>query len=194
MHIFNSRRFLSLFPVFLLFIITGCGPVYTFNNESFSTADSANDAHRHFLINIENEIKSSTDTTKGSVAIVTPSQKTCEALGVNTKGSPPKEVINYLGKFLEEDYSNFSKYLIKSNDFKSVESFVVDYPNQYANSIHEKYDYTIYLDMKSQTQIGWFVMKSKNPVPVQVNFDNMAAAGAPKIQSWIENIRKIINY
>jgi hypothetical protein len=170
-------------------LLSGCGHQYTFNNNSYSSPDSALGAHREYLKEIERDIESVSSIPRGNAVIITPSKNTCEALGITRKGHPTEDMINYLGQYLEEDYAFFSNFLVKSNIFSSVEHVINDYPLQYANKVKSNYSATIYLDMKSPSQISWFILIAPENLPVQLHFDKMADNGAPKIISWINDIK-----
>ena len=173
-------------------LLSGCGHQYTFNNNSYSSPESALNAHNEYLKKIEKDLKSVSSTPKGNAVIITPSKKTCEALGIKRKGHPTEDMINYLGKFLEEDYAFFSNFLIKSNLFTSVEHIIDDYPLQYVNKVKNNYSATIYLNMRSPSQISWFILVPPKNKPKQLNFDKMADNGAPKIQSWLNDIKNYL--
>ena len=184
------KRFKTFLITFYVFaFLTGCTQYYTFNNKSFSSPENALRAHKEYLNEIQNDIKPISSTIMGDAIIITPSKKTCEALGITRKGSPTKEMTDYLGTYLEEEYSFFSNYLLKSNLFTNVNHVIDDFPHQYANQVKTNYSATIYLDMKSPTQISWFIMVSPENTPKQLHFDKMADSGASKIQSWIYDIR-----
>ena len=189
--VFN-KKLKNLFVIILLIILFGCAHQYTFNSKSYTSANDALNAHREYLQEIQNEIISNDTTPKGNAIIITPSKNTCEALGITRKGSPTEDMINYLGTYLEEDYAFFSKYLVKSNLFMTVNHVINDFPAQYANNVKNEYSATIYLDMKSPTQTSWFIMVSPENTPKQIHFDNMAKNGTLKIQSWIYDIKEHI--
>lgn len=174
--------------VVFIVLLNGCANNYTFNNNSYTSPESALSAHKEFLQEIEKNINSVSSTPKGNAVIITPSKKTCEALGIKRTGQPTEDMIDYLGKNLEQDFGFFSKFLIKSNIFKSVTPIVDDFPLQYANKVKSDYSATIYLDMKSPSQISWYIMVSPENIPKQLNIDKMAENGAPKIQSWIVDV------
>ena len=180
----------SIFFVIILYIsLFGCAHQYTFNNKSYSSADDALKAHMEYLEEIQNGLVSNSSNPKKNAIIITPSKNTCEALGITRKGSPTKDMINYLGTYLEEDYAYFSKYLLKSNIFRIVNHVIDDFPPQYANKVKNEYFATIYLDIKSPSQTSWFIMVSPENAPKQIHIDNMAKNGTLRIQSWLDDIQ-----
>jgi len=189
----NFKPLLTLLLALSLIVITGCGTKYSFNNQTYKKPEQALQAHKDYLNKIESELKVSDSKPTGKVLIVTPSKKTAESLGITRTGQPGKEIIDYLGSYLENDYSHFSRFLTKSNLFETVEPVIDDFPKNYANKKKGDYDATIYLDMKSPTQISWFVMFSPEHEAKPIVIDSMAEQGSPKIQSWIDNINKLRN-
>jgi len=182
----------TIYLVLCLIIINGCGHQYNYNNKSYSTAKLAHKAHLEDLKDIESKLQPfSTNLLKNAI-IITPSQKTTEALGVTRTGHPPQELVFYAGKYLGDDYSYFANFLRKSNLFASVEHRIDDFPKNYANKVKAEYAATIYFDMKSPTQMSWFVTTPPENIAKPFDFDKMAEAGAPKIQSWINNLKKNI--
>jgi len=186
-----KRLEIVIFAVFFV-LLSGCRHQYTFNNNSYSSPEKALNAHHKYLEKIEKDLKSVSSTPKGNAVIITPSKKTCEALGIKRRGHPTEDMINYLGKYIEEDFAFFSNFLIKSNLFTSVEHIIDDYPLQYVNKVKNNYFATIYLDMKSPSQISWFILVPPKNKPKQLNFDKMADNGAPKIQSWLNGIKNYL--
>jgi hypothetical protein len=174
-------------------LLSGCGHQYTFNNKSYSSPEGAHDAHREYLKKIESGIKPVSSTPRGNAVIITPSKNTCAALGITRKGHPTEDITNYLGQYLEEDYAFFSNCLVKSNIFSSVEHVIDDYPLQYANKVKSNYSATIYLDMKSTSQVSWFILIAPENLPIQLHFDKMADKGVPKAISWINDINNHFN-
>jgi hypothetical protein len=166
----------------------GCGNTYTYNNKTFHSADKAHAAHAEHLKSIEDDIEPVGSSTAGSAAIITPSQKTCEALGVTRKGHPDQDMISYVGKYLENDFAYFENYLKKSEMFNSVIHEINDFPQHRAKEVNERYVATIYLELKSPNQSSWFLMTPHANSPMPIHFDNMAAVGAPKVQSWLNDI------
>ncbi|MCK5311908.1 MAG: hypothetical protein KAJ62_07360 [Desulfobacteraceae bacterium] len=165
---------------------------YTFNKKSYTSSESALNAHRDYLVKIENELKPISSIPKGNAIIITPSKKTCEALGINRQGHPTEEMINYLGTYLEEDYAFFSKFLIKSNLFTSVNHVINDYPIQYAKNVKNNYSATIFLSMKSPSQTSWMIMVFPENEPKQIHIDQQAENGSQIVQSWIKSIKTCI--
>ena len=185
-----NNKFYKYFLLVIFLTVTSCAHQYSFNNKSYTSPNEALDAHKAYLQEIQNNIIPNSSVPKKKAIVITPSKNTCEALGITRKGSPTKDMIDYLGNFLEDDYAFFSNYLLKSNLFSSVDSAINDFPVQYANKVKKDYSATIYLDMKSPNQISWFIMVPPEYTPKQLHFDNMAENGAPKIQSWINGIHR----
>ena len=182
--------------VFLLVLtiplISGCGVKYTFNNKTYSSAESGLAAQQKFFQEIESKIKPSNKNFAGKAIIITPSKKTCKALGIKRTGHPTEDIINYIANAFVADTSYFGNYIKSNNLFDSIHSVIDDYPKQYANKIKNDYIATIYLHMVSPDQIGWFIMVSPQNIPKQINFDNTADPGYPKIQSWLDNVKNIM--
>jgi len=192
MKILNSIKKSIFIPATLMLLLSGCAHTYTFNNQTFSSPTDALTAHKQYLETIENELTPYKATPKGKAVIITPSKKTCEALGIKRTGQPAQELIDYLGKFQEEDYHFFYRFLLKSNLFISVDSLVEDFPVQATNRVKNNYDIIIYLDMRSPTQISWMLIYPPNNKPQQINTDKLAKTGTPKIKSWLDDIKRNI--
>ena len=56
-----------------------------------------------------------------------------------------------------------------------------------ARQTADKYVATIYLQMLSPTQVGWYLQKPDGSAPVEIHLI-VALNGAPKINSWVRNI------
>jgi hypothetical protein len=175
---------LSLFALCL----GGCGNTYTFNNQSYSSSEAALTAHAKYLEDIEADIVPIDNQPNGTAVIITPSKKTCEALGITRTGHPKEELVTYLGEYLEDDYAYFGNFLIKGNVFKSVEHEITDFPQQRARALNNKYSATIYLELLSPTQSSWRIIIPPESKSEQINMDGSAKPGAPQIQSWINDI------
>lgn len=186
---FNYKRMRLVFFGLIAVLLSGCVTHYSYDNISYASPKEALDAHSVALEKIVSDLKPINSNPNGNAVIVTPSKTTCEALGVTRKGAPSQDLINYIGSSLEMDFAFFSKFLVKSNLFNSVNPVIDEFPLQYVNKVKNDYSATIYLDMKSQEQIGWFVIIPPDNVPKQINFDKMAEKGAPKIQSWLNDIK-----
>ena len=168
----------------------GCGTQYTFNNQSYTKPSEALAAHSNFSTNIETGIKPITDSPiASSVMVVTPSKETCQKLGITKTGSPSKEMMDYLGEYLKSDFAYFNKYIQKSELFTSVEHKIVDFPAKFVKDLDKKYDAVVYLDMVSPSQASWYLLSSNSDKPQQINFDNIAAPGLPKVNSWLMDIK-----
>jgi len=184
----TKRIGVLLFTVAAALCLSGCGNTYTYNGKSYSSAEAAHTGHIEHLKALEADIVSVEENPSGSAVIITPSQKTCEALGVSRKGLPPEDIVQYVGKYLEDDYSFFRNYLNRGNIFKSVAYEINDFPRQRAREISKDYDATIYLDMQSASQVSWVFMAPPKNEPELIHIDSKAGAGAPKIQSWVNNV------
>jgi hypothetical protein len=167
--------------------LSGCNS-YRFNNQNYSNASDALAAHSKYLEETKQNISIRKATIPGKVMVITPTKETCEAVGITRTGTPKKELTAYLGEFMESDYAYFSKFLSASRAFSNVESRIADYPIKDAHALSGKYSAIIYLHILSPSQIGWYVLKSGSHQPIQINIDAKAAPGAPKIDSWIDNI------
>ena len=192
----NCRKIGTFFILMLLVLSSGCGARYTFNGKSYSSPKDLFSAHEEYIKDIEQKIKPASSTPNGNAVIITPSKKTCEALGIKRSGHPPKDMINTLGQLSERDFSYFSNYLQKSNLFESIEHFIDDYPLQRAQKINKNYYATVYLDIKSQTQADWFIMVSPENTPKKINFDkpdvhtfDNEKDTLKKIQYWINDVK-----
>ena len=177
-----------LFLLAATLCLGGCGNTYSYNGKTYSSAEDAHVGHIEYLRTVEADIVPVGGKPSGSAVIITPSQKTCEALAVTRKNLPPEDIVKYVGKSIEDDYSFFLNFLNKGNIFKTVVHEINDFPRQRAREVSNDYDATIYLDMQSASQISWFFMVPPDNEPEQINFDNLAEAGAPKIQSWINDV------
>jgi len=192
MNLLNSMAKSLFIPVTLILLLSGCGNTYTFNNKVYGTPEDALAAHKEFLVDVQNELKPYETPSAGKAVIITPSKKTCAALGVTRKGQPAQELVDYIGQDLSLDYAFFSNFLRTSNLFTTVDSIVVDYPLQAVNKVKNDYDVIIYLNIQSPTQIGWFLITPQDNKPRAINMDNLAKNGAPKIQSWLDATKEHI--
>jgi len=188
MSIFFKKLIIFLSP-FALFLAS-CSYQYHFNNNSYSTPDDALNAQREYLDGIENELKPYDFPPMGNALIVTPSKRTCGLNGIKSTGQPTREMMDYFGKFLERDYASFSKILIKSNLFASVNHVIDDFPAQYVENVKKNYSAVIYLNMESPNQISWFMLVPPVESPKRLNFDQKAEMGVPRTQSWLNSIKK----
>ena len=193
MKIMSLRKLSNLFLAVSLLFLFGCGTQYNFNNRSYKKPELALQAHEEYLKKIEAELEPTKSQPSGKAIIITPSKKTSEALGITRTGHPDEKMINYLGQYLTNDYSYFTNFLKKGNLFESVEHIVDDFPKSYANKVKGDYRATIYLDMKSPTQISWMIMTNPEGKAEQIVLDSMAENGAPKIQSWLSDISSHIS-
>lgn len=186
---FNNKVTMAIVALSMLALcLSGCGNTYSYNGKSYSSAEDAHAGHIEYLRSIEAGIVPVAGNPSGRALLVTPSQKTCEALGVTRKGHAEGEIVQYIGKSLEDDYSFFLNFLNKGNVFKTVTGEISDFPRQRAREASKEYDATIYLDMQSASQVSWVLISPPDNKPKQINMDSMAAPGAPKIQSWINDV------
>lgn len=179
------RNCLSLASV--LFLLTGC-ITFTYNNQSYRSAEAALAAHDNDLAAYKNQINESTIKIPGTALVVTPTKKTTKALGITTKNSPPPEIIDYLGEYLEKDFSTFAEFLRESQVFDEVVLRIVDFPPVYAKDKINDYAAVIYLHMISPSQKSWYLINSRNEYPQQINFDNLSNTGSERINSWIKDL------
>lgn len=101
MTLLNSVAKVFFIPVTLLLLLCGCGSnTYTFNNQVYGTPEDALAAHNEFLVEIQNELKPYETPSAGKAVVITPSKKTCTALGVKRKGQPTQELVDYIGEYL----------------------------------------------------------------------------------------------
>ncbi|MBK7414936.1 MAG: hypothetical protein IPJ38_07235 [Dechloromonas sp.] len=122
------------------------------------------------------------------IIVISPSKSTTEALGINKIGgtSLPKDSSDYLGQIMENDYQLNGRALKKSKAFTEVDLKIADYPLKEARVLVENHSAVIYLNMLSPTQVGWYMLKSNNEAPVQINY-NAIAKGSKRIDSWIDS-------
>ncbi len=176
----------------LLSTVFGCTN-FTYNNKTYSSAADALVAQGSFLSEIESKIRPSTKRYNKTVLVVTPSRKTCEALGVTSTGHASSELVGYVADTLTNDYRKFSDYIIKRKMFDSVKSAVDDFPKVAAEEAKNQYDVVVYMNLISPNQAGWFAMTKPDYNPQQVNFSTIAEPGAPKVESWLENLDKVVS-
>jgi hypothetical protein len=176
----------------LVLVCFGCTNTFIFNNQPFSSADAALNAHRQHLKNVEAELKPVETPYGGSAALITPSKRACKALGVTRMGRPDNEIIEYLALYLEQEFSFYFRYLLKSNIFSSVDHFIVDFPRLHINEVYGCYSVIIFLDMKSPSQQAWYMIVPAEETPSQIQMDVMLEGGAPRVQSWIYAIRRAL--
>jgi hypothetical protein len=176
----------------MLSTIFGCAN-FTYNNKTYSSAADALVAQGTYLSEIESKIAPSTKKYNKTALVVTPSRKTCEALGVTSKGHPSNELIGYIADTLTNDYRRFSVYIIKRSMFDSVKAVVDDFPKATAEEAKNQYDVVIYMNLISPSQAGWFAMTKPDYNPQQINFSTIAESGASKIESWLDNLDKVVS-
>lgn len=168
--------------------LSGCATTYSFNNQTYKSADTAIQAHQDFLNSILPQIKPVVETAKiKKVLIVTPTKATCEKLGITKTGSPKREILDYLGTYLKNDFAFHQKFLEKSNMFEVIEHEYAEIPRNAAKNKVGEYDFVVYLDMISPQQISWYITSAEGS-DKQINIDNMAPVGSARIQSWLSDI------
>jgi hypothetical protein len=101
-------------------------------------------------------------------------------------------MVDFLGTVLERDFSHFGQVLDRSQLFSGVDTRVVDHPQADAKtpSMRSGYIATIYLALISPSQVGWYMLRPGADQPAQIDFDHMAAAGAPRLNSWVAAIAR----
>ncbi len=171
----------------LLLLLGGC-VTYTYNGGSYHSADEALAAQQQFNDQTLAHVTRLKHADPGTALVILPSRSTIEANGVTRTGTPDHKVIDYVVTLLSNDYSYFPRYLEASGAFAKVENRVVDYPLREAHDAQGKYAAVVYLHMISPQQVGWFVLKPGAQAPTAVNFDTMAQAGAPRIDSWVKGV------
>lgn len=176
----------------MLCSIFGCTK-FSYNNKTYSSPDDALVAQGKHLSEIESKITRSTKKYNKTALVVTPSSKTCEALGVISKGHASSELTGYVADTLKNDYRKFSDYIIKRNMFTSVKSVIDDFPKVAADEAKNQYDVVVYMNLISPNQAGWFAMVKPDYNPQQINFNKIAEPGAPKVESWLDNLDKLIS-
>ena len=171
----------------LSLLLAGCA-TYSYNNEKFSTASEALSAQGKYLGSVANGISAEPTSISGTVVVITPSKDTCAALGVVRRNSPPLEFVDYVAATLANYFAAFATFLERSRAFTGVEGRVVDQPLLEARQVSANYVATIYLQMLSPTQVGWYLLTPDAKEPRQINFDATAAEGLPKVTSWVRSI------
>ncbi len=184
-----SKKGLLIIIALLSFLMSGCANNYTFNNQSFTSPEEALSAHDKFLKNIEKELSPVSSNPQGHALVVTPSQKTCEALGIKRTGHPNKDIIDYIGAFLKNDLAFFSSFLTKSNIFKVVDSVIDDFPPQYVKRANKDYSAIIYFDLKSPDEADWYIIIPPDYESKKININKTEKDPTLKISSWNNDIK-----
>ncbi|MEK8020768.1 MAG: FlgO family outer membrane protein, partial [Candidatus Parabeggiatoa sp.] len=185
----NLKRLGTVFFVVVYLLLSGCGTTqYLVDNKSYTSSETALDALRITLKEIENELQPIDSTPKEKAVIITPSKKACK-VGLSIQGHLTKEHINYLLDSCKEDYASFANFLIKSNLFASVDHVIDDYPHQYVNKVNNDDYAKIYLEIKSPTQVSWFISVPPENTPKPLSMDKMAENETLKIQSWLNDVK-----
>jgi len=176
----------------MLSTIFGCTN-FTYNNKTYSSPEDALVAQGKYLSEIETKITPSPKKYDKTALVVTPSRKTCEALGVTSKGHASTELVGYVADTLTNDYRKFSDYIIIRNMFASVSSVIDDFPKVAADDAKNQYDVVVYMNLISPNQAGWFAMVKPDYNPQQINFSTIAEPGAQKVESWLDSLGKVIS-
>lgn len=181
------KRTLSIVVIILL--LPACSSYYfSYNGKKYRSADAALAGQQTYIEEVKSEITVLPNQYPGTVVVITPTISTWEALGITRTGSPKKILVDYIAKTNDENHAVFAQYLEAAGVFDRVESKLADFPHMEAKKLQENYAATIYLQIKSPTQMGWFMFTPSSTSPVQVNFDTLAAPGAPKVDSWIQSV------
>lgn len=176
--------------VLFLVYLTGCATSYSYDNQTYKTADDALAAQQTNFQILEKSVEVIGSENFDKVLVLTPSQETSGALGVTKTGAPKKEAIDYVSSILSRDYAKFSDYVRKSQISKFTEGKVVDYPKTESTKYVEQYDAVIYLHMLSPSQVSWYILTKGNE-PRVISMDPMAKNGKEKIASWLKAINAI---
>lgn len=177
--------------IILMAVLSACGGRYTFNNESFSNPKDALAAHDLFMDKIIEEIPVREESIVAKIVVITPNKTTAEALAITrTGGGLAKESTEYLGQFLEDDFQLNGRALKKSKAFSNIELKVVDFPAKEARASIGKYSAVFYMNLVSPTQVGWYMLKTNDSPPVQINPDAIAK-GSKRVDSWITSTIKV---
>lgn len=178
-------------PVLLIIaclIGCGCSTIrYTYNGKNYGSSEEALAAHAKDIDGIVSEVAVRKDPINAKVLIVTPNSTTTSSIGINRKGTPAQPIIDFLGIYMERDFAARSKALQKSNAFTTVDARIAEFPVKEARASLDNYAAVVYLNMISPTQVGWYLLKSQDAPPVQINTDAMAK-GAQRTESWIDSI------
>ncbi len=168
-------------------LLSGCS-TYSYNGETYHSPDDAVAAQRQFEEKTLANIAILARTNPGTAIVIIPSKSTIEATGVTRKGSPEKKYVDFVANELNSDYEYFPKYLQASKAFSVVEARVVDHTTQEARRVAAGYAATVYLQMLSPDQVGWYLLTPNSSAPIEVHFDGTAQPGAPKVDSWVRSI------
>ncbi len=178
-----------LISLFFICALTGCsGTYYSYNGTKYGSSSAALEAQASYLGDIERQVGPRSGTPYGKALVLTPSMKTCKALGVQRTGSPPEDQVLYVAASLCRDFGAFEGYLGASRVFESVESRWEDFPQIEARKASKNYDATIYFHMKSAQESGWYMYLPGSKKPMPITFDPVAAGGAPRVNSWIDSV------
>lgn len=174
---------------FFLVTLGACsGNQFSYNAQKYPSARVAYDAQYVHIDSIAKDIRAVPQRISGDAVVITPSRTTIEALGMTRTGSPKRQFVEYVAVTTERDYESFSRYLDASGAFSTVDSMVVDFPQKDAREVRARYAATIYLHMKSPTQIGWFLLTPTSKSPKPISFDSLSAFGSARIDSWVQSI------
>ena len=189
----NGTIFIRLACVVLAILTAGCTTTFTYNGASYRSADAALAGQREHLKQVLSQITPAATTIPGAALVIVPTPQTLEALGITRKGSPPKEIIDFLVSSMGVDYGQFPEYLRAAKIFRSIDYRAVDPTALEARQVASNYAATIYLQLLSPTQVAWFLLKPDGGPPTEIHFDGTAASGAPRINSWLQRVAEIMS-
>lgn len=181
----------TLLIVCLILFVGGCA-TFNYNNKTYYSSEEALKAQTDRIKELHSKIGPTATKAGGSLLLVTPSYDTCVALGIQRRGVPSQEAIDYLGKYMMKELESVGDVIKRRQIFDTVETRSEKYPEIYAKKNTNKYDAVIFFIISGAKRNQWIVMATPDYKEVPVLFDRSIPAGSERLISWLDNIEKTL--